>query len=259
MAKDTASHRPPSRRANWKRHLGVTLAVALTLMASTARPDYPLEIIDLRARLPEELIPTLQPLAGPDGVVTGSGHSLFLRVSPQHLADIRRALARLDTPGRNLLIQVRRSATAGAAGGTRSASRNSEIAQEVRTLDGRPAFIAAGTERPESWREGYRGPEGAYARRGISYRRAETGFYVTPRVNGDRVTLDVGAFSAQPAGGRRLDTGDLQTSVSTRLGDWVPIGGSQSQESRSGSGPTYWDDVELEGQTDIELRVIEVP
>ena len=248
-------------------------------------------MIDLRARFPEEIIPTLKPLAGPDGVVTGSGHSLFLRVAPDRLEDIRRALERIDTPARSLLIQVRRaSAVSGRGGeagvrvdesvgdrarlrvgpripgggsalgaGAGQGTRESRISQEVRALDGRPAFIASGTERPEVYREGSIGPGGAYRREGVDYRRAETGFYVTPRVNGDRVTLDIAAFADRPSGGRNLETGEVQTSVTARLGEWVPIGGVTTQETRSEQGMLYRREGHSEGQTELELRVIEVP
>ena len=78
--------------------------------------DYPLEILELRSRLPEELIPILAPLAGPDGTVVGAQHALFVRASPERLSDIRRALAELDRPARSLLIQVRQGSRAEAAG-----------------------------------------------------------------------------------------------------------------------------------------------
>ena len=265
------------------------LATAMTLAPAWA--GYPLEVIDLKARFPEEVIPTLKPLAGADGVVIGSGHSLFLRVAPDRLADIRQALERIDTPARSLLIQVRRSSSASGGGGgvgisvnedlgdrTRvrvgprvpgggnalgasagQGSQGSRISQEVRALDGRPAFIASGSERPEVWREGSIGPGGAYGREGVDYRRAETGFYVTPRVNGDHVTLDIAAFAEQPSRGRNLETGEVQTSVTARLGEWVPIGGVKTRETRSEQGMLYRREGHSEGQTDLELRVIEVP
>ncbi len=264
----------------------LALAGALTLLALTARADYPLEILDLKARLPEDLIPALQPLVGPGGVITGSGHSLFVRAAPERLADIRRALARLDTPARSLMIQVRRAGSTSGSGSafgaavdeplgdrgrirvgpggtglgasTGQGSRETRSTQEVRALDGRPAFIAVGTERPEVWREGYRGPGGSYSREGVSYRSAETGFFVTPRVNGDQVTLDIGAFTAQPSGRGALETGDIQTSLSARLGEWVPIGGAQTQGRRSQRGLVYGAQVQEQGNTEVEIRVIEV-
>ncbi|MFY9975002.1 MAG: secretin N-terminal domain-containing protein, partial [Chromatiaceae bacterium] len=77
------------------------LAWAWCLGPAALAREYPLEIIELRSRLPEELIPILTPLAGPDGTVVGAQHALFVRAAPERLADIRRALAELDRPARS--------------------------------------------------------------------------------------------------------------------------------------------------------------
>ena len=287
MGTANRGQRPRGRSRPWT----LVAALAAGIAAGPAWAGYPLEVIDLRARFPEEVIPTLKPLAGPDGVVTGSGHSLFLRVAPDRLEDIRRALERIDTPARSLLIQVRRASSVSGRGsgagvsvdepvgdrarirvgprlpgggsalgaGAGQGTHESRISQEVRALDGRPAFIASGSERPEVYREGSIGPGGAYRREGVAYRRAETGFYVTPRVNGDRVTLDIAAFAARPGGGATQETGEVQTSVTARLGDWVPIGGVTTREERSEQGLLYQREGQNQGQTDLELRVIELP
>ena len=70
---------------------------------------------------------------------------------------------------------------------------------------------------------------------GSEYVDANTGFYVTPRVSGDRVTLEIstardrlrnpntGAISVQHVG----------TTVSGQLGEWMEIGGSMQSADRS--------------------------
>lgn len=80
---------------------GLWLAVVLGLGLARFAPgalavDHPLEILELKSRVPDELVPILAPLAAPDGTLVGARHALFVRTSPERLAAIRRALARLD-------------------------------------------------------------------------------------------------------------------------------------------------------------------
>ncbi|PWT71635.1 MAG: secretin, partial [Proteobacteria bacterium] len=64
-----------------------------------------------------------------------------------------------------------------------------------------------------------------------------TGFYVTPRVNGDRVTLEVSTSRDRlrnPATGA-ISVQHVGTVVSGRLGEWIEIGGSDQRMDRTQS------------------------
>jgi len=284
----SSSDRRSARVWPWLVLLG--LAWAWCLGPAALAREYPLEIIELGSRLPEELIPILTPLAGPDGTVVGAQHALFVRASPERLADIRRALAELDRPARSLLIQVRQGSTLDAAGGrvgaridetwtsgeargrvrigppgpggsqvSASAGRGSasrDLTQEVRALDGHPAYISIGLERPLPYRELEIRPGGALVRQGAEYWRAESGFTVIPRVIGDRVTLEIETRSASPGGRGDVETGALSSRVEGRIGDWIPIGaGSDSRQARSG-GLFYGAQGSRETSGRVELRVL---
>ncbi|MGE5155616.1 MAG: hypothetical protein ACM3ST_16600 [Bdellovibrio bacteriovorus] len=252
--------------------------------------DYPLEIIELRSRLPEELIPVLAPLAGPDGSVVGARHALFVRAAPERLADIRRALAELDRPARSLLIQVRQGSSLDTsrqgvgvwsreswgsgeprgrvrvgppgpegAGIIASAGRDNarrDLIQEVRALDGHPAFIAIGRDQPLAFQELEIGRDGTRMRRGHDYWRAETGFSVVPRVLGERVILEIEARSASPGGGGAIDTGVVAGRVEGRLGDWIPVGASSESGQGQSAGLLYGAQGRREAQGQVELRVV---
>jgi len=252
--------------------------------------DYPLEVLELRYRLPEELVPILTPLAGPGGTVIGARHALFVRASPERLSDIRRALAELDRPARSLVIQVRQGSHAEAAGaglGVRidepigsgdtrgrvrvgppgaggsqvaaSAGQRSErrdLTQEVRALDGHPAFIAVGREQALPYRELEVGPGGALLREGTAYRSAQSGFFVIPRVLEDRVTLEIETRSASPGRGGSIDTGSVRSRVEGRLGDWIPVGASSGSEELQGSGLSFRGQGRQTIQGQVELRVL---
>ena len=79
----------------------------LALFASTACAQNALEIISLRYRTAEQVLPSLRPLLEPGGTISGQGSQLFVRASPANLSDLRLALEVLDTPPRRLLISVR--------------------------------------------------------------------------------------------------------------------------------------------------------
>lgn len=255
-----------------------------------AAADYPLEVIELRSRLPEDLTPILAPLAGPDGTVIGAQHSLFVRASPERLADIRRALVELDRPPRSLLIQVRqvegsnrtRSGMAaridepvgggnarirvgprgpGGSGFIASAGEHGQqlaLSQEVRGLDGHPAFIAIGTDWPLPFRELDWGPYGPVVREGGVYRGAQNGFSVVPRVLGDRVTLEIQTQAASPAGRGALRRGSVGSRVEARLGEWVSIGVSAQSQQTERRGLTFGGSGRHETDSRVEIRVLPV-
>lgn len=83
-----------------------TLLLALAAASTTAGAQ-PIEIIGLRHRFADDLLPLLQPLVEPGGALTGQGSQLFLRASPANARQIKEVLATLDRPPRQLLITVR--------------------------------------------------------------------------------------------------------------------------------------------------------
>lgn len=82
--------------------LGLLMLVTTSLLA-----DYPVEIIELKGRSVQEMLPVIRPFISSDGAVTGMNNQLILRTSPESLRDIRAILDRVDTPPRLLLISVR--------------------------------------------------------------------------------------------------------------------------------------------------------
>jgi hypothetical protein len=271
----------------------VIVAVSLwSLLHSIAWADYPLDIVNLSSRPAEDLLPLLVPIAGPGGTVTGTGSTLFIRASPQTLEEIRRALQHLDRAPRNLLIQVRQNAESDRSGsgvglavdevagdrvrirtgpplpggGTRveAFSRNrrgeQEVSQEVRVLEGHRAFIAVGSDYPVGYQERHSGPGGTFRRSGVTYERRESGFYVLPRVTGDRVTLEISAFASGSLD--RLGstpTGAVESQVSGNLGEWISLGGASVAERHSQQGLLHRADGQRRVDRDIYLRVVELP
>ena len=84
---------------------GLLLRLCLCLPA-LAVAQQEMEIIALRHRTLDQVLPTLQPLLEPGATLSGMNDQLILRASPRNRQQIRQALAAIDTPPRRLLIRV---------------------------------------------------------------------------------------------------------------------------------------------------------
>jgi hypothetical protein len=222
----------------------VRLVLAQLLAAAPlgAGAQQGLEIISLRYRTVEQVLPALQPLVEPGGTLSGSRGQLFLRASPANVAEIRRALDAIDRPSRRLQISVRYDDAGtsarrelGARGAVSSSGsrvtitaedqrRDSgeRIDQRVQILEGGRAYIAAGQSRPLG---------------SAGIQDTATGFEVTPRLSGDWVTIEIATQKESP--GQRPGSVQGQrtaTTVSARLGEWVEVAGVESADSRDDRG-----------------------
>jgi len=239
-----------------------TLLAAL-LLATLAQADTSrLEIIDLHHRPAAEVIPIIQPFLAKGAVVRDAGgYQLIIRTTPENLAQIRQILQKVDTAPRRLLISVRQaSATAGTSGGAdadvhlqpgdsrarvkvySTGSRDQDdVTQRIQVLEGNAAFIQTGQSVPVGERNVYRGPGGTTVQDSVHYRDVTTGFYVYPRVNGDRVILRISPQkqNVSPEGGGRIDVQAAETTVSGRLGQWINLGGTSGSSEEQSSGITY--------------------
>ncbi len=117
---------------------------------------------------------------------------------------------------------------------TRSSSQEPPAAQKIRVQEGQWAVIRSGKSIP--LRQRVTNPDGTVTQT-ISYRNVTSGFKVRPQVSGKQVTLHVRPERASLSefGGGQIDISSLETTIQTRLGEWVELGGSleslQSQES----------------------------
>ncbi len=113
---------------------------------------------------------------------------------------------------------------------TRS-SESDRNTQTVRVMEGREALVRVGLSVPLRERQVRRTVIGGQVVEQVvessQYRDLTTGFYVLPRLSGDRVTLDVRpqreTLSDRVRGG--VDVQSVVTTVSGRLGEWMEIGG----------------------------------
>lgn len=221
-----------------------------------------MEIIQLRSKTVDEVLPALLPLVEPGGTLTGMNDQLFLKASARNRDEIKRALAAMDKPTRRLIIRISQnrqsedSARGGEVsgqvtlGGTRRSNvgasvwdtksvRGESNSQMVQTVEGGRAYIQVGRSLAVPMRQMIVGPGGAVVNEGVIYRDIGSGFYAMPRVNGQRVTLEISqqAENFEPAYGRgAVSSQRLSTTVSGQLGEWIELGGSGRQAAGQQGG-----------------------
>jgi hypothetical protein len=254
--------------------LPVIYALVVLLGLACGRPlyaDYPIEVIELRSRTLDEVIPVIRPLLGTSESVTGMGNNLVLKAPPERIQQIRQLLLELDRPPQRLLITVGNQGDAartsrgynssvGIRAGNgqisinspgktvdatsarirlhdRATQSSSAAGYRVQALEGRPAWINSGTRVPVSGVE-------RYHRDGIPYQRLTTqlqditsGFYVVPRLQGDSVMLEILQHDDRLAGGRGMvSTQSTGTVVRGRLGEWLDLGGVDTRNDNRAGG-----------------------
>lgn len=94
----------------WIRGLGLLLALSGFVLAPVADAQTTVEVLPLKYRKSEQVIPVLQPLLGRDSSISGFQNQLVIRATPAELAQLKRVLADIDTAPKRLLITVRQDA-----------------------------------------------------------------------------------------------------------------------------------------------------
>jgi type II secretory pathway component GspD/PulD (secretin) len=236
------------------------LCLAL-LFAWPAAAQQELEIIPLRSQTVDRVLPTLLPLVEPGGTLIGANDQLFLRASQRNREEIKRVLATIDRPSRCLIIRVsqNRESEGASRGGEisgrvvigdgarsnidarlwdRQGTRSENAGQLVQTVEGGQAFIQVGRTLPIPMRQATISPSGAVISETVVFQDIGRGFFATPRVNGERVTIDISqrADSVGGPGRGSINTQQLSTTVSGRLGEWIELGGTSRQASGNQAG-----------------------
>ena len=106
----------------------LALTFLLALLAGTAHAQQQLEIINLKSRTADQVLPQLRPFIEPGGALSGMNNQIFIRASDANRRQIKELLAALDRPPRRLVISVRQDADSStlARGGEVSGSVGSD-------------------------------------------------------------------------------------------------------------------------------------
>jgi len=87
------------------------LATFLTCLAP-AQAENEIQIIQLKHRSADEIIPVIRPLLGPDDALSGTDYRLILRTSEKNRKEIDRILSQIDVARRRLRITVKQAVVA---------------------------------------------------------------------------------------------------------------------------------------------------
>ena len=224
----------------------IYLLSALALLVVSTVHAASIATIQLRNRPAAEVIPIVEPLLEPGDGISGQGFKIFLRAAPQTVEQVREVIDSLDTAAKTLMISVfqgskrdlSKSAFSGRiqiengkvgadiAAGENRLSQESGPVHRLRVTEGSEGYIETGSRLPLFSGAGAQG-----------YANATTGFYVLPRLHGDDVTLQISPFrnSLNRSGGGSIETLQADTTITGRLGEWLPLGGVTERTDRSQS------------------------
>ncbi len=245
-----------------------------------------LNIIELRHRQAEELIPTIRPLLKENEGISGQGYELYLNASAETAQNIRKLITRLDKAPAQLLISLRNfnigtdnqsgtsisgslnhgnvQLTAGATPiddsvtiqASSSLSATIERQQpQIRATEGEPVLIYAGSSVPITIKD-RRYRNGRIIERGITdYRPLQSGFYVTAWVNGENVRLEIDQKDDSLQNSGAINVSSIKTSAQGRLGEWITIGGIDLVRRNSSINSNSKTAVSTETRNTVSIRV----
>lgn len=230
----------------------LVMTVSACAMAAT-------EVVNLNNRTSADLLPVAQNFIGKDGTVSAYGNQLIVNAEPARIEGLRALLGQLDTPAKRLLITVDTNENNQQNSGdsqTRiisygTASRDGGV-QQIQASEGVPALIQVGQSVPLTTTQ-----QDSYGRlqNQTQYRNVTQGFYVAASVTGETVHLAI-STNRDRMSQERPDVVNVQstdTTVSGRLGEWIPLAGinRETQADKSSTTRSY----STQGRDDLTLRV----
>lgn len=280
----------------------VLVSLVLLLVAVPVWAE--MEIITLKHRSAEELLPIIRPLLDGDAAASGMNNQLILRTSPQHLGEIKKLLENLDIAPRRLRITVMqdvdsdtvkrltevsgnigigKDARISAPGSGDAGGLNVELGrgqdklrasvtsthslegdrktQQLQVLEGNRALVRGGQSVPLAQRQVIRRPWGVEVIDSTEYRQVDSGFYVLPRVNGDRVTLEISVRDDALVAGDAYPvtrTRQASSTISGRLGEWLAVGGAEQQNDLDDGTITTRGASHTQERRNVLIRVEEI-
>lgn len=267
------------RKGRWLVLIVLWLSSVVVLAAPATVETYTVRYAPAAA-----MVQALRPLLDGGATVSAYRDRLIVKGDARQQARVADLLRELDRPLRRLLIEVRQRGTLAQAGqgvrygvdhegvqlgsptgpgagigATRFETRgDADSLQRIRALEGRPAFIQAGTDVPLI--QGYQGHVRGRPVQGVQmqYRNTGTGFVAVPRVSGDTVSVEIHRRDDRALANSRFATREATTTIEGRLGEWLPVETIGSADDDSQDGPGWHYRTRRSHETHVELRVLAV-
>lgn len=228
-------------------------------LSSALADNTVLQMFPMQHRMPQELLPTIQSMVGPDGAVTAIQTQLMVRATPDRMRDIEAVIQSLDTAIQNLKITVKHGLTqraerssidvavngrvygrsgVGVRGGNvqngdaldvsiqdNDLDQQSSTSEFLTVMDGRSAYIKVGQLIPFTSQWSMLVQRYALTRTSTEFREISTGFTVTPRQIGQDVELEITPTISSFNAGNTIQFTRLTTVVRVRKREWLDLGG----------------------------------
>ena len=134
--------------------------------------------------------------------------------------------------------------------------------QQLQVLEGNRALVRSGKSVPVPQRQVIQDQWGTRVIDSTQYQEVNSGFYVLPRISGDRVTLEISAQNDAlvPGSGDQpvMRVQQASSTVSGRLGEWLEVGGLGQQQNHDDSAISTRGASRASGQRSVLIRVEEV-
>lgn len=248
------------------------------------------QVYRMQYQTADALLPAVDGVLHDGESVNAFNNELVVNATASTQRTVQSLLQQLDYPPRNLMISVRNNSdgsvetdSRGLSGGIRTGkvyvgagrpvvtdgglvirqdgaqvhvdrshrSTSADSGQQVRVIEGHPAWISTGQSAPVRSVDLYGHPTSEYV-------NADQGFYVTARLVGDRVQLTISATHDRFSNTRRgvVDTQQVNTSVSGNIGEWITLGTIQTDIRDRDSTYTSRERTTGSSITGIAVRVV---
>lgn len=222
------------------------------LFGSALAAERNLRVVELKSSLAAPVLEVIRPHLPAGAGASAVDNKLLLNVSEEEWQRIEPIIETLDKAPESLMVYVRifrgqaaqqrrlqwrvaadshQGVQADLQGFYNSSQSRDSRQQQVRALSGQPAFIQVGEEIPYLT---FNANRYSGVTVGTEFKTTGSGFYVLPRLVGEEVTAVINPEQVLPRGDGRYQTAVLQTDVRGALGQWLIIGGAQSDTDHRG-------------------------
>ncbi len=230
----------------------------LCLLLSPSLQAQQLEVIELRHRQAEQLLPVILPLLQANEAASSIDNRLVIRSSAASLKQIRQLIQRLDTPPAQLRITVLHNldqktsqqllngqiqlSTAGSRAEVNIIStRHTRLRhnqQQLLVMEGQQAQIRHSQQQPVSRTQVTHTPYGSHSVTQTQLQSADNGFYIRPRLQGHRVNIEISTrndyFPEQASA--RMEQQHSHSLIQGELDQWLQLSGGQQHSEYTHNG-----------------------
>ncbi len=212
----------------------IIVLLCLAWVGSVHSNELVLEVVPLKHRLASDLLPTIRPLLGLKGSISGAQYKLFIRDNQQNISRIRTVLEHLDVAQATLLISLRFQDIGNTVRGDiqrQYATRRHQQLQTIRVLEGKTGFIEAGKTRTDPQYFIDLAHDQLILAESEVVRSVTSGFLVTVHLLQGVADIKITPrFSfAVDESQRHIQFHNMASQIKVQLGQWVTIGSNHKK------------------------------